>query len=453
MNNLQKLFIIFSFTIFLYAQNYPSVFSQLGTPLYQEVEAFEALSKLHVFKTQSKAIEVYKQTSDTLMQEGFLADESKDKKEIKAYLKKLRNLQKQHDKIQKFYKQQLYKSINDKNNTAFNELMSQPLAFVSSDARLKKQAVAYYKKHKQKNIAYLEDLSKDVALDEASYAYLDKMFQTHQAKLKVQRRTSLDTFVPQAELKTPVQVVSVRTKTGFALYLENNAYHDVTVKLEATKLENLNASENLPYINSYPSRSRSLMFHLSVIDPSLKSAFKTHYSTIVGRLNPGYDRDYLYALPFRRGTSHMLTQGFHGKYTHKGYSAYALDFDMNIGSHVHAMRDGIVTGIESKHTEHGYSPEYASKANYIIIQHKDGTMAMYGHLDTGGVRVRLGQRVYKHQFIGLSGNTGYSSGPHLHVHITAITDLNKGASSVPFSFLAKRGKVDKAKPEYIYTAK
>jgi murein DD-endopeptidase MepM/ murein hydrolase activator NlpD len=382
---------------------------------------------------------------------GFEADN--DKKYIKKYLKDLRDLQSLHDKIEKSYKKNLYKSINDNNVSTFNKITGVFLPLLNSDARLKESVVNYYQKSKIKKVQKLEILSQDLKLDLKSYTYFDAMFNTEKKDQKVKKRDSLSDFKPDPTRKKLVEVVMVKTKTGFKLYLENHAYYDASIKLKAVKLVNLRPSSKLPYVGSFPARSRTEFFEFKFKNKHKKSLIRLSYSRFIGKIVRNFDRNYLYSLPYTRGKSYRLTQGFNGKQTHKGKSAYALDFDMPIGSKIHAMRDGIVIAVESKHTEHGFSPKFMNKANHIIIQHTDGTMAMYAHLKPNGVKVKLGQKVYKHQFIGLTGNTGYSSGPHLHVHISAIQNLNSGSSSVPFVFNTKQGKIKIPKTMSRYIAK
>lgn len=450
------LLILFLFLTSLHAKDYPVLFAQLGTPLFQQQGDLASLKKMDVFKDELSLIGNYVKQIDEVMKQGLLLDIQGNDKEKKSYLKSLRKLQNLQDKIEKSYKQKLYKSINENNESTFYTLMQTPLSFLTSDARLKKEVVSFYKTTKHSpdaSVSYLNRLSQDLDLDEKSYAYLNQIFQLHQEKQDVQARESLESFTPDSEIKNPIQVVSVRVKGGFDLYVENSAYHNVTIKLQGRQMQNIKSSQRLPYVNSYPPRSRSKILDLSIIDPMKSSSFQTQYSTIIGGVNPNYDKAYLYALPYKRGEGHLLGQGFNGKYTHKGDSAYALDFNMPIGTSVHAMRNGVVVALESKHTEHGFSREFASKSNYVIIEHDDKTMAMYGHLDVGGVKVKLGQKVYKYQSIALSGNTGYSSGPHLHVHITAIKSFTSGSASVPFIFLSQRGQIDSAITQSVYTAR
>lgn len=445
-------------------ESYPKIYAQLATPLFEQANNFKKLSKTSHFLIQDQTIQAYRQKVKTAIKHGQSIDkeETNNTQEMKAYLKELRALQKLHDQIEKSYKKQLYKSIKDNDQSGFYELTSIPLPFLSTDARLKEKVVSYYKKTKQadqtfivkkQTIAYLDSLSRDFILDQKSYAYINTMFRTSKKDQLIEERNSLEQFVPDPHSNKSIQVISIKTTNGFELYLENNAFYDVSIELKAVKLINLVSSEKLPFVGSFPAQSRTKILHLTIQDPYSKSLFQTLYSTTIGRLNPNYDSNYLYALPYARGKAYQLTQGFNGEHTHKGQSAYALDFKMDEGTRVHAMREGTIVSIEDKQTEHGFSPEFSDKSNHIIIQHDDGTMAMYGHLKPHGVKVRLGQKVYKHTFIGLSGNTGYSSGPHLHVHISTIKSLASGPSSIPFSFLAKRGTIHSPQVKSIYIAK
>jgi len=449
---MKKLTLILLLSFTLLAKTYPALFAQLGTPLFEEVKNFQTLKKSTHFTTEYSLINDYIALTSQAIKHGLALDK-KEVKDIKIYLKELRQLQKLHDSIEQAYKHKLYKSINDKNSSAFYSITSTPLPFVIADARLKKSVVKFYQTHKEKKIAYLETLKKDYKLDESSYALLDAMFKTRQKDLQAKTRKHLNAFNPDPFRKRPVEVVMVKVKGGYDLYLENHAFYDVSIKFKAPKQVNLSSSEKLPYVGSFSAQTRTKFLSFTIDDRSKAISLQTRYSTQIGRVNPSYEGSYIYALPYKRGKSYILTQGFNGKYTHKGQSAYALDFKMNIGTPIHAMRDGIVVAVESKNTEHGYSKAFMNKANHIVIQHNDGTMAMYAHLKPNGVKVKLGQEVRKYQFIGLSGNTGFSSGPHLHVHISAIRSFQSGSSSVAFKFKTKRGVISKPLDKSAYVCR
>lgn len=61
----------------------------------------------------------------------------------------------------------------------------------------------------------------------------------------------------------------------------------------------------------------------------------------------------------------------------------------------------------------GGGPSCISKANLVWVKHADGTQAIYAHLSS--VAVSLNQKVMRGQKLGLSGSSGYSTGPHAHV--------------------------------------
>ena len=82
-----------------------------------------------------------------------------------------------------------------------------------------------------------------------------------------------------------------------------------------------------------------------------------------------------------------------------------LDVAVTIGSLVRATADGSVA-------ETGEDPEYGT---FVLLQHGDDYQSMYGHLSRSLVRV--GQHVLAGEVIGLSGNTGNSSAPHLHFEV------------------------------------
>ena len=96
--------------------------------------------------------------------------------------------------------------------------------------------------------------------------------------------------------------------------------------------------------------------------------------------------------------------------------------------------------VESDFEKAGLNREkYGGRANFIRIVHDDGSMAVYAHLKPEGVQVRTGQRVRKGQRIGLSGNTGFSTAPHLHF----VLQVNAGMrlQSIPFRMFGPLGEL------------
>jgi murein DD-endopeptidase MepM/ murein hydrolase activator NlpD len=55
--------------------------------------------------------------------------------------------------------------------------------------------------------------------------------------------------------------------------------------------------------------------------------------------------------------------------------------------------------------------------NHVVLDIGDGFFAFYAHMKPGSVRVRVGQKVRAGAVLGLLGNSGNSSAPHLHFHV------------------------------------
>ena len=101
---------------------------------------------------------------------------------------------------------------------------------------------------------------------------------------------------------------------------------------------------------------------------------------------------------------------------------------MPVGTPIIASRAGVVVKTENRQSGRGRDPS----GNFVRVLHADGTMAVYLHLSQGSVRVKEGQRVAQGALLGLSGNTGNSTGPHLHFVVQRNTGM--GLVSIPFRF-------------------
>ena len=97
----------------------------------------------------------------------------------------------------------------------------------------------------------------------------------------------------------------------------------------------------------------------------------------------------------------IKTQGLHG------YNG--IDIGAPVGTNVFAAIEGVVTLTRGGDAWNG------GYGNYIVIKHKNGVQTLYAHLDS--ISVSSGQSVSKGQIIGKSGNTGRSTGPHLHFEV------------------------------------
>ncbi|MEU8758453.1 M23 family metallopeptidase [Streptomyces sp. NPDC048659] len=106
------------------------------------------------------------------------------------------------------------------------------------------------------------------------------------------------------------------------------------------------------------------------------------------------------------------------------------DFAVPTGTPVKAAAAGTV--VKAGPNGGGDGPAYG---NAIVVKHANGTYSQYAHLSK--IQVNVGQQVGAGQRIALSGNTGNSSGPHLHFEIR--TTPNYGSAVNPAAFLRSHG--------------
>jgi murein DD-endopeptidase MepM/ murein hydrolase activator NlpD len=160
-------------------------------------------------------------------------------------------------------------------------------------------------------------------------------------------------------------------------------------------------------------------------------------SSVIGSATAVPDES-VYLLPYAAGASFPVSQGYHGKFSHFGPDEYAIDWKMPEGTPIHAARGGLVVQSRDNAEIGGKDRKYECCANCILIQHDDGTVAVYGHLQKSGNRVKVGDRVKAGDWIGLSGNTGFSSGPHLHFAVFTAKD-GMSRASLPVKFQTAKG--------------
>lgn len=130
-----------------------------------------------------------------------------------------------------------------------------------------------------------------------------------------------------------------------------------------------------------------------------------------------------------------LSQGIRGV-THQGRMEYAYDLAVPIGTPVYAMRSGEVLAMETKYPDSGGSRSRGEKTNYVLIQHPGGYRSAYVHLQQRSSQVTPGTWVKQGQLIAFSGNSGWTSGPHLHVEVQKPSPSQNFVQTVPFSIRA-----------------
>lgn len=125
------------------------------------------------------------------------------------------------------------------------------------------------------------------------------------------------------------------------------------------------------------------------------------------------------SLPFPFGKKYKINQGYNGKFSHQSKrSKYAIDFNLKQGDTICAAANGYVVGVIEDYKYGGNSKEWRDYANYITIYHpKRNIYTQYVHLKHKGSFVTVGDEIVANQPIALSGNTGFTSGEHLHFNV------------------------------------
>ncbi|MEP6907627.1 MAG: M23 family metallopeptidase [Pseudoxanthomonas sp.] len=225
----------------------------------------------------------------------------------------------------------------------------------------------------------------------------------------------------------------------YEAWADNLMHGPVQVMLRFKRNRNVVGNPTLPAEASVPARSSVLVATLTMTDPLHGGDFELLLDGLPGS-PAAKPLDYEYRLPFDYARV-RVDQGPGGSFSHNDpQNRYAIDFALAEGTPIVAVREGVVMQVESDFDKAGLNREkYGGRANFIRIVHDDGTMAVYAHLKPEGVQVRTGQRVRAGQRIGLSGNTGFSTAPHLHF----VLQVNRGMrlESIPLRMFGPLGEL------------
>ncbi|SDS96276.1 peptidoglycan DD-metalloendopeptidase family protein [Pseudomonas prosekii] len=218
-----------------------------------------------------------------------------------------------------------------------------------------------------------------------------------------------------------------KQKGADAVFVRNDLYAPVEIELSFVGLSNVKGAPGKPIRRVLPARSKSRLALLTAISRGKPLVYTPNFQYSMGDPS-GAAQGYRYPFPWRGGPF-RLSQGANGQYSHFGAkNRYAMDIAMPEGTPIIAARAGMVVKTENRQTGRGNDPS----GNFVRVLHDDGTMGVYLHLQKGSVSVREGQRVMVGSALALSGNTGNSSGPHLHFVVQRNTGL--GLVSIPYQF-------------------
>ena len=264
------------------------------------------------------------------------------------------------------------------------------------------------------------------------------------------------TAAQSREIKLEVRQLKVATKQLVSLnqvgekrqpefVIRNDYFGPIEVEVVFSEQDNVQATPALPRkFVVQPGVSKPLL-GLGAIDEFQGWRYALSYRYSLGEPTARHNTQTIYIPPFASYRKFQISQAFNGPFSHTDeQNKYAVDLSMSEGSEVHAARAGVVMSLENDYFKGGIDKQvYKERANSIRILHDDGSMAVYAHLQADRAQVYAGMRVKAGQLIAYSGNTGFSSGPHLHFAV----QVNQGMSlvSVPFKFSDSLGKLSQPK--------
>jgi len=222
------------------------------------------------------------------------------------------------------------------------------------------------------------------------------------------------------------------------LTAHNGFYAPVEMSLEIKQIRGMqypHPDNELRWV--LPARTETEILTLPLLETGAEPFLEYGYRYLAGDPEARHRPPGPYRAPFAIATDHPVTQAFPVVATHvTPDSYYAVDLSMPIGTDVFAARGGIVFDVASTNFTGGLDAERdGPNANVVRILHDDGTYAIYAHLNTNTIRVRPGDVVRRGEYIADSGNTGYSSGPHLHFAV--VRNAGMRIESVPITFLGQ----------------
>jgi murein DD-endopeptidase MepM/ murein hydrolase activator NlpD len=242
----------------------------------------------------------------------------------------------------------------------------------------------------QKRLSYevdtLQDLHEDLRTKQLSKLEEKSELSQYKVELSSEREAVESTKEEQAQLLS-------RTKSEEAAY--QKLLQETLRKKQAFEKELLEIESKLNLLidpESYPEARRG------ILDWPVSNVIITQQfgGTAFARTNPG-----VYSRPFHPGT----------------------DFGVPTGTAVKSVYDGKVIGFGNTDAYPGCN----AWGKWIMVEHVNGLSSLYAHLSS--ISVSNGQTVSKGQTIGLSGNTGVSTGPHLHLSLYASQGVQIGRYS------------------------
>ena len=115
-----------------------------------------------------------------------------------------------------------------------------------------------------------------------------------------------------------------------------------------------------------------------------------------------------------------------------------------LGESIYAPVDGIVINVVDSLPNAGVSfapsDSVNPAGNHVVIEFEPERYVFLAHMDSGSIRVEMGDSIRSGDIIGQAGNSGNTSWPHLHMHIQDLPEINSEATGYPYRFATLQRK-------------
>ncbi len=265
------------------------------------------------------------------------------------------------------------------------------------------------------------------------YKYRDVNGNLVYSEEKPDAKTNTEAIAVNLEPKAPRIEVDQSINAGHWQFKATNECLCVAqFEVRVLEAQHLAVGVGAVYRATLQANSQQLLAQLDPLadgEPAIKYSWKA----ILGVPGAQHAPHEPYRAPFAVGASYRITQAYPTRFTHGSPdSQFAVDIALPDGTPVYAAREGTVINLRHDSFRGAASSVMLDQANMIEILHDDGTIAVYAHLHWDSVRVQPGQHVRRGEYIADSGNTGFTTGPHLHFAV--IRNAGLQSVSVPIEF-------------------
>jgi len=277
-------------------------------------------------------------------------------------------------------------------------------------------------------------------LAQTIYSWTDEDGITHftDQRPMIEQEVSVQRAIARPEAM--MEIVKAGTASAPVWKFSNRTQGPLAVRVWLESDENIVSYPELPARFVLPGGAVRELVTVGAFDPRKSWSYQIRAESLPGDPAGRHQPSRAYRPPFARNQEFRIGQAFGGAFSHTAPdSRHAVDISMPVGTPIHAAREGVVMDVARWFSGAGTDVKRdGPRANFVRILHDDGSMAVYAHLDYEGVVVQPGQQIQRGQLIGRSGNTGFSTGPHLHFVIQLNRDMK--LVSVPFEFAGPNGQ-------------